>query len=113
MPVTFAVYAVGMLALSGFPLFFSGFWSKDEILHHARDWSVSHIPFYLGCTGALFTAFYMTRQVALVFFGHYRGGAHGRIRRAIIPMLRIPPMLPRPWCCGPGTSALLTKAPQS
>ena len=33
MPVTFAVYAVGMLALSGFPLFFSGFWSKDEILH--------------------------------------------------------------------------------
>jgi len=30
--VTFAVYAVGMLALAGFPLFFSGFWSKDEIL---------------------------------------------------------------------------------
>jgi len=74
MPVTFAVYAVGMLALSGFPLFFSGFWSKDEILHHAREWPVSHIPFYLGCTGALFTAFYMTRQVALVFFGQYRGG---------------------------------------
>ncbi len=33
MPVTFVVYAIGMLALSGFPLFFSGFWSKDEILH--------------------------------------------------------------------------------
>src|SRR5208283_714250 len=30
MPVTFATYAIGMLALSGFPLFFSGFWSKDE-----------------------------------------------------------------------------------
>jgi NADH-quinone oxidoreductase subunit L len=74
LPVTFAVYAVGMLALCGFPLFFSGFWSKDEILHHAREWPVSHIPFYLGCTGALFTAFYMTRQVALVFFGKYRGG---------------------------------------
>jgi NADH-quinone oxidoreductase subunit L len=73
MPVTFAVYSVGMLALSGFPLFFSGFWSKDEILHHARDWSVSHVPFYLGCAGALLTAFYMTRQVALVFFGEYRG----------------------------------------
>lgn len=75
MPVTFAVYAVGMLALAGFPLFFCGFWSKDEILHHARDWSVSHVPFYLGCIGALFTAFYMTRQVALVFFGQYRGVA--------------------------------------
>ena len=73
MPVTFAVYAVGMLALSGFPLLFSGFWSKDEILHHAREWPVSQIPFYLGCAGALLTAFYMTRQVALVFFGHYRG----------------------------------------
>jgi NADH-quinone oxidoreductase subunit L len=73
MPVTFAVYAVGMLALSGFPLFFSGFWSKDEILHSAHNWPVSHIPFLLGCAGALFTAFYMTRQVALVFFGNYRG----------------------------------------
>ena len=72
MPVTFATYAVGMLALAGFPLFFSGFWSKDEILHAAHGWSVSQIPFYLGCAGALLTAFYMTRQVALVFFGSYR-----------------------------------------
>jgi NADH-quinone oxidoreductase subunit L len=53
-------------------LFFSGFWSKDEILHSAHGWPVSHIPFYLGCIGALLTAFYMTRQVALVFFGEYR-----------------------------------------
>jgi len=75
MPVTFAAYAIGMLALSGFPLFFSGFWSKDEILHAAHRWPVSHIPFYLGCAGALLTAFYMTRQVALVFFGNYRGTA--------------------------------------
>ena len=75
MPVTFATYAIGMLALSGFPLVFSGFWSKDEILHAAHRWPVSAIPFYLGCAGALLTAFYMTRQVALVFFGQYRGGA--------------------------------------
>jgi len=74
MPVTFVTYAIGMLALSGFPLFFSGFWSKDEILHAAREWPVSFIPFLLGCAGALLTAFYMTRQVALVFFGGYRGG---------------------------------------
>jgi NADH-quinone oxidoreductase subunit L len=73
LPITFAVYAIGMLALAGFPLFFSGFWSKDEILHSAHNWPVSHIPFLLGCTGTLFTAFYMTRQVALVFFGNYRG----------------------------------------
>jgi NADH-quinone oxidoreductase subunit L len=75
MPLTFATYAIGMLALSGFPLLFSGFWSKDEILHAAHGWSVSQVPFYLGCAGALFTAFYMTRQVALVFFGQYRSAA--------------------------------------
>ena len=38
MPWTFATYAAGMMALCGVPLFFSGFWSKDEILHAARDW---------------------------------------------------------------------------
>ena len=72
MPVTFATYAIGMLALSGFPLLFSGFWSKDEILHAAHAWSVSHWPFYLGLLGALLTAFYMTRQVFYVFFGQCR-----------------------------------------
>jgi NADH-quinone oxidoreductase subunit L len=75
MPVTFATYAVGMLALAGFPLFFSGFWSKDEILHSAHGWPVSHVPFILGVIGALLTAFYMTRQVALVFFGNNRSAA--------------------------------------
>jgi len=69
MPWTFATYAVGMMALCGVPLFFSGFWSKDEILHAARDWNVSSAPFYLGLIGAFLTAFYMTRQVSWVFFG--------------------------------------------
>jgi NADH-quinone oxidoreductase subunit L len=61
-----------MLALCGFPLFFSGFWSKDAILHAAQAWSVSRVPFYLGSFGALLTAFYMTRQVYYVFFGESR-----------------------------------------
>ena len=74
MPVTFATYAMGTLALCGFPLF-SGFWSKDAILHAAYGWNISHIPFYLGSIGALLTAFYMTRQVCYVFFGHHRRGA--------------------------------------
>jgi NADH-quinone oxidoreductase subunit L len=76
MPITFATYAVGMLALCGFPLFFSGFWSKDAILHAAQGWSISRVPFYLGSFGALLTAFYMTRQVYYVFFGESRLAGH-------------------------------------
>jgi NADH-quinone oxidoreductase subunit L len=73
MPVTFATYAIGMLALSGFPLLFSGFWSKDGILEAAQHWTVARTPFYMLVCGALLTAFYMTRQVAYVFLGHWRG----------------------------------------
>src|SRR5580698_1366645 len=73
MPITFATYAVGMLALCGLPLFFSGFWSKDAILHAAQNWDISKGPFYLLVFGALLTAFYMTRQVCYVFFGYWRG----------------------------------------
>ena len=69
MPITFATYAVGTLALCGFPLFFSGFWSKDAILHAASSWNGSRAPFYLAAFGVLLTAFYMTRQVLYVFFG--------------------------------------------
>lgn len=72
MPVTFAAYAVGMMALSGVPLLFSGFWSKDEILHAAFLWSPSKWPFFFGICGAFLTAFYMTRQVYYVFFGTVR-----------------------------------------
>ncbi|MBI3417479.1 MAG: NADH-quinone oxidoreductase subunit L [Verrucomicrobia bacterium] len=72
MPVTFATYAIGMLALAGFPLLFSGFWSKDEILHAAWLWQPSKWPFLLGLCGAFLTAFYMTRQMWFVFFGTNR-----------------------------------------
>jgi NADH-quinone oxidoreductase subunit L len=88
MPITFLVYAVGMMALAGVPLF-SGFWSKDEILHAAHGWPVSRLPFYLGLAGALLTAFYMTRQVSLVFFGRYRGSAkaHESPRVMTVPLM--------------------------
>ena len=76
MPVTFVTYAIGMLALAGFPLLFSGFWSKDAILASAHEWHSGRGPFYLLVFGALLTAFYMTRQVSYVFFGEYRGHGH-------------------------------------
>jgi len=76
MPVTFATYAIGMMALCGVPFFFSGFWSKDEILHVAHQWPVSQVPFFLAAAAAFLTAFYMTRQMCYVFAGKYRGHAH-------------------------------------
>ena len=76
MPVTFATYAIGMMALSGVPVFFAGFWSKDAILDAARAWPISHMPYYLGLFGALLTAFYMTRQMFYVFAGTNRA-SHG------------------------------------
>jgi NADH-quinone oxidoreductase subunit L len=76
MPLTFWTYLSGMLALSGFPILFSGFWSKDAIIGAAHAWPVSNGPFVLLLIGALLTAFYMARQVAYVFFGSWRGPEH-------------------------------------
>jgi NADH-quinone oxidoreductase subunit L len=72
MPVTFLTYAIGMMALSGVPILFSGFWSKDEILHAAWSWKAGQGPFYLAIAGAFLTVLYMTRQVIYVFFGSCR-----------------------------------------
>jgi NADH-quinone oxidoreductase subunit L len=73
MPVTFLTYGIGMMALAGFPLVTAGFWSKDLILHAALHWHGGYLPFLMGLFGAVLTAFYMTRQMAQVFFGRYRG----------------------------------------
>ncbi|HEX2994617.1 MAG TPA: proton-conducting transporter membrane subunit, partial [Anaerolineales bacterium] len=69
MPVTFWVYVIGALALAGIAPF-AGFWSKDEILLDAN----LHYPgIYWVLTGAAFlTAFYMGRQIWMVFFGEPR-----------------------------------------
>jgi NADH-quinone oxidoreductase subunit L len=72
MPVTCGVFIVGWLAISGiFP--FAGFWSKDEILAYAWDAGAQGKALWLiGLATALLTAFYMSRQVFLTFFGRYR-----------------------------------------
>jgi NADH-quinone oxidoreductase subunit L len=84
MRTTFVTYAIGMLALCGFPLVFSGFWSKDGILEAAEHWSVAKTPFYMLVFGALLTAFYMTRQVSYVFFGVNRGEKHAHESPAVM-----------------------------
>lgn len=72
MPQTFIAYAVGMMALSGFPFVFSGFWSKEAILHSAEIWPGGKGPFLMAVAAALLTAFYMTRQALFVFLGEPR-----------------------------------------
>ena len=69
MRVTFLTYAIGMMALSGVPLLFTGAWTKEEILHATAHWAPSRLPHYLMMGGVVLTALYMTRQMIYVFFG--------------------------------------------
>src|SRR5438132_1538954 len=90
MPVTFLTYAIGMMALSGVPLFFSGGWTKEEILHAAARWPASRLPYYLILIGVILTAIYMTRQIIYVFFGNRRAGslhAHESPRVMTMPLI--------------------------
>jgi len=67
LPVTFPVFLVGALAISGIP-FLSGFFSKDAILTSA--FAGGHYFLYgLGLAGAVMTAFYMFRVVYMTFYG--------------------------------------------
>ncbi len=71
MPVTFWTYLIGFGALAGLPPL-AGFWSKDEIL--ADAFGHGHYVVWALLTFVSFlTAFYMTRQVVVVFFGAFRG----------------------------------------
>ncbi|MGG7662338.1 NADH-quinone oxidoreductase subunit L [Dyadobacter sp. BHUBP1] len=76
LPITFICYLICAAALAGLP-FFSGFLSKDAIITEGFLWASE-----FGALGYLFpvlviasaglTAFYMTRQVWLVFWGEKR-----------------------------------------
>ena len=69
LPITFPVFIIGYLALSGIPPF-DGFWSKDQILDSA--WHFNKALWAIGAFTAGLTAYYMSRQVSLVFFGRAR-----------------------------------------
>lgn len=74
MPITYRTFLIGTLAISGIP-FFSGFFSKDEILWFA--WlNGSPILWAVGALAALTTAFYMWRLTSLTFLGEERFDHH-------------------------------------
>jgi NADH-quinone oxidoreductase subunit L len=70
MPWTFWTYLIGALALAGiFP--FAGFWSKDELLAHGNvnQGMMFTVVYWILVFAAFCTAFYMGRQLLMVFFG--------------------------------------------
>ncbi|QIX28115.1 NADH-quinone oxidoreductase subunit L [Nocardioides sp. JQ2195] len=79
-PITFLTFAMGYLAIIGFPGF-SGFWSKDKIIETAFAQNI-----WVGLAamlGAGITAFYMTRLMLMTFFtpgpdgkGRWEPGVH-------------------------------------
>ncbi|NTV05095.1 MAG: NADH-quinone oxidoreductase subunit L [Chlorobiaceae bacterium] len=77
MPWTFATFTLATLALAGLPLT-SGFLSKDAILAGAIGFAkvegggIFYLIPVLGFFSAMLTAFYMGRQIWLVFFGESR-----------------------------------------
>lgn len=80
MPITFLTMAAGWLAISGIP-FFSGFFSKDEILYRtfAADsyfpggpFAGNEILWVVATIAAVLTAIYMTRMMVMTFWGNER-----------------------------------------
>ncbi|TAK70444.1 MAG: NADH-quinone oxidoreductase subunit L [Actinomycetota bacterium] len=69
MILTFATFGLGYLAIIGIPPF-AGFWSKDEIIHVAfsQNWFVG----LCAMLAAGVTGYYMTRIMAMTFFGKAR-----------------------------------------
>ncbi|HEY9075800.1 MAG TPA: NADH-quinone oxidoreductase subunit L [Anaerolineaceae bacterium] len=90
MKVTFWVYLVGALALAGIaPL--AGFFSKDEILAAASHKNPA--VFVILAFTALLTAFYMGRQVFMIFFGSPRSKEAGQASESpaivLVPLLTL------------------------
>lgn len=73
LPITFATFLIGVLAISGIPPF-AGFFSKDEIL--ANAFSYNPVVWGLALFASLLTAFYMFRLLYLTFFGDVRANNH-------------------------------------
>ncbi len=97
MPITAFTFIIGWLAIAGVPPF-AGFWSKDEILLFA--FANNRALYVIGVVTALLTAYYMTRQVIMVFYGDARWndhsdehGAHGDFKPHESPKIMLFPLV--------------------
>ncbi|MDN3354008.1 NADH-quinone oxidoreductase subunit L [Actinomadura sp. DC4] len=73
MPITFATFGLGYLAIIGFPGL-SGWWTKDGIIDAAFDkgGTSGQILGWAALIGAGITAYYMSRVMFMTFFGEKR-----------------------------------------
>lgn len=69
MPITSFTFILAWLSIAGLPPF-SGFWSKGDVLAGAYQHSI--VLWLIGAVTAMLTAYYMGREVYLVFFGKQR-----------------------------------------
>ena len=97
MPVTAITFIIGWLAIAGVPPF-AGFWSKDEILLYV--YANNRGLYVVGLLTALLTAYYMTRQVIMVFYGEAKWkdhahdhGAHGDFEPHESPKIMLFPLI--------------------
>ncbi|MFN6944732.1 MAG: NADH-quinone oxidoreductase subunit L, partial [Cytophagaceae bacterium] len=78
-PLVFSAYLISALSLIGIPLF-SGFLSKDAILEATWNWAAQQDSSFLYIIPVMafftvfVTAFYMIRQMLMVFFGDFKLG---------------------------------------
>ncbi len=73
MPRTAWTFMIATVAIAGIPPL-AGFFSKDEILW--KTFEGGHFALWaLAAAAAAMTAFYMSRQVVMTFWGDFRGGA--------------------------------------
>ncbi|GAA4511595.1 NADH-quinone oxidoreductase subunit L [Actinoallomurus oryzae] len=73
MPITFATFGLGYLAIIGFPGL-SGWWTKDGIIDSAfeKGGTSGQILGWVALIGAGITAYYMSRVMFMTFFGEKR-----------------------------------------
>ncbi len=92
LPITFATFGLGYLAIIGVPPF-AGFFSKDAIIEAAlgAGGAGGWILGGAALLGAGITAFYMTRVMLLTFFGEKRWAADAHPHEA--PALMTWPMI--------------------
>ena len=83
MKLTFFTFGIGTLAIAGIPPL-SGFFAKGDVLDSA--YAHYKVLWVIGLVTAALTAYYMTRLVALAFYGdeRWRQGSSGAGRAATV-----------------------------